>query len=85
MSGAANPFGSFSDCILNGKTPEPSGKEGLADVRIIRALYRAAATGEPVKLADFDRQTRPTIEQEIPEPPVKKPELVRAASPHQEN
>jgi predicted dehydrogenase len=75
----------FSDCILNGKTPEPSGKEGLADVRIIRALYQSASTGEPIKLAAFERKTRPTIEQEIHEPPVKKPELVRAASPTREN
>lgn len=71
----------FSDCVMNGKDPEPSGSEGLADVRIIRALYRSAASGEPVKLAAFDRKTRPTIEQEIHEPPAKKPELVRAASP----
>jgi predicted dehydrogenase len=75
----------FSDCILTGKTPEPSGKEGLADVRIIRALYQSASTGEPIKLAPFERKTRPTIEQEIHEPPVKKPELVRAASPTREN
>ncbi|PYT10280.1 MAG: gfo/Idh/MocA family oxidoreductase [Acidobacteria bacterium] len=75
----------FSDCIINGKNPEPSGKEGLADVRIIRALYRSAATGEPVKLDDFERNTRPTLEQEIHEPPVKKPELVRAASPNKES
>ena len=74
----------FSDCILNGKTPEPSGKEGLADVRIIRAIYRAVATGEPVKLGDFERQTRPDLDQEMQEPPVKKPELVKAASPHRE-
>lgn len=29
----------FSDCFLRNKTPEPSGIEGLADVRIIRSLY----------------------------------------------
>lgn len=74
----------FSDCILNGKIPEPSGKEGLADVRIIRAIYRAAATGEPVKLGNFERPTRPDLDQEMHEPPVKKPELVKAASPHRE-
>lgn len=74
----------FSDCILTGKTPEPSGNEGLADVRVIRALYESSATGKPVKLADFDRDARPTIEQEIHEPPVKKRELVRAASPNRQ-
>ena len=35
----------FSDCIRTGKTPEHSGREGLPDVRIIRALYRSARTG----------------------------------------
>jgi glucose-fructose oxidoreductase len=28
----------FSDCVINGQEPEPSGKEGLAVVRIIRAM-----------------------------------------------
>ena len=71
----------FSDCVINGKDPEPSGREGLADVRIIRALYRSAATREPIKLGDFERKTRPAIEQEIHIPPARKPELVRAATP----
>jgi predicted dehydrogenase len=31
----------FSDCVINGEEPEPSGREGLADVRIIRARWRA--------------------------------------------
>jgi glucose-fructose oxidoreductase len=74
----------FSDCIINDQNPEPSGKEGLADVRIIRALYRSAATGEPVRLGEFEKEERPTIEQEIDEPPVKKPDLVRAAAPSRE-
>src|ERR1700723_215132 len=34
----------FSDCILNNKQPEPSGQEGLADVRVIRALLESAET-----------------------------------------
>jgi predicted dehydrogenase len=41
---------SFSECILTGAAPEPSGWEGLADVRVIRALYRSADTGPPVTL-----------------------------------
>lgn len=28
----------FSDCVLNNKEPELSGEEGLADVRVIRAI-----------------------------------------------
>ncbi|HEX7252251.1 MAG TPA: Gfo/Idh/MocA family oxidoreductase, partial [Thermoanaerobaculia bacterium] len=41
----------FSDCIQSGREPEPSGDEGLADVRVIRALYESARTGAPVRIA----------------------------------
>jgi predicted dehydrogenase len=71
----------FSDCIINHKEPEPSGKEGLADVRVINALYQSASTGKPVRLDSFEKQERPTMDQEIHKPPVNKPELVRAATP----
>jgi glucose-fructose oxidoreductase len=75
----------FADCVINDSEPEPSGKEGLADVRIIQALYRSAATGKPVRLEEFEKEQRPTIAQEIHEPPVRKPELVRAATPSRED
>ena len=71
----------FSDCILSGRDPEPSGREGLADVRVIRALYRSAETGKPVQLSLFERRRRPEPAQEMRRPPVKKPRLVHAASP----
>jgi len=35
----------FSDCILNDRSPEPSGNEGLADVRVINAIYQSAKAG----------------------------------------
>lgn len=71
----------FSDCVIKGRSAEPSGWEGLADVRIIRALYRSAANGEPIQLGNFERERRPTIAQEIHKPAARKPELVRAATP----
>jgi glucose-fructose oxidoreductase len=37
----------FSDCIRKNLVPEPSGEEGLQDVRIVRALYESAETGKP--------------------------------------
>ncbi|HXN41526.1 MAG TPA: Gfo/Idh/MocA family oxidoreductase, partial [Myxococcaceae bacterium] len=40
----------FSNCILRGVDPEPGGEEGLADVRVIRALHRSIGTGQPVKI-----------------------------------
>ncbi|MGH7137593.1 MAG: Gfo/Idh/MocA family protein, partial [Pirellulales bacterium] len=72
----------FSDCILNDKTPEPDGWEGLADVRVVRALYRSADEGTPVRLEPFERPRRPSIEQEIDRSASWfKPELVNAESP----
>jgi glucose-fructose oxidoreductase len=74
----------FSDCILKNKDPEPSGWEGLADVRIIRALHKSAESGESVRLERFERNERPTIEQEIERPAFSKPELVHADQPSEE-
>jgi predicted dehydrogenase len=72
---------SFSECILTGAAPEPSGWEGLADVRVIRALYRSADTGQPVTLEPFSKEDRPSLEQELRRPPVSKPNLVNTESP----
>ncbi len=75
----------FSKCILTNRTPEPSGEEGLADVRIIRALLKSARTGEAVQLgSSFRRTRRPDIKQEIQRPKVEKPELVHATAPSRE-
>lgn len=71
----------FSDCVLNDKTPEPSGREGLADVRVIEAIHESAKIGRPVKLGKFERKTRPSIKQKIKRPPIEKPELVNASPP----
>jgi glucose-fructose oxidoreductase len=72
----------FSECVLRGTRPEPSGREGLADVRIIRALYRSASEGRAVRLAPFEKKRRPTLRQAITRPPVPRaPELVGADAP----
>jgi predicted dehydrogenase len=71
----------FSDCVRSDREPEPSGREGLADVRIIRALIESAGTGRPVELAEFERRKRPTLSLEMRRPPVARPRLVHAESP----
>jgi glucose-fructose oxidoreductase len=71
----------FSDCVLLNREPEPGAEEGLADVRIIRALYASAASGRPVSLPHFERRERPSLEQEIRRPPVEKPAVVHARAP----
>ncbi|HZA53848.1 MAG TPA: Gfo/Idh/MocA family oxidoreductase, partial [Candidatus Udaeobacter sp.] len=70
----------FSDCIAKDIEPEPSGEEGLADVRIIRALYRSAKTGKPVNVQSTRVKQRPTLRQEKRRPPVAKPRLIHAES-----
>ena len=42
----------FSDCILEDRAPEPSGADGLVDIRIVRALYESADTGKTVAIRD---------------------------------
>jgi glucose-fructose oxidoreductase len=70
----------FSDCVRTGRDPQPGGREGLADVRIIHALYRSAVRGRPVRLAPFKTPPRPTLAKEERRPPVRKPDLVKAKS-----
>ena len=71
----------FSDCVLKNHDPEPSADEGLADVRVIRALYRSAAAGRPVELAPYEKRARQSLEQEIRRPPVDKPQTVHTQAP----
>jgi glucose-fructose oxidoreductase len=70
----------FSDCILDNKNPEPSGTEGIADVRIIQALYRSARTGRVVRIRSARPTRRPSMKQVMRRPPVTKPSLVHAQS-----
>jgi predicted dehydrogenase len=70
----------FSDCILEDRAPEPSGEEGLQDVRIVEALYRSARTGRIVRLPRFSDTHRPSGRQRIDRPAVAKPRLVKVQS-----
>ena len=70
----------FSDCILRNRTPEPSGEEGLQDVRVVQALYESARTGKRIAIPPFERTKRPTRKQRIVRPGVRKPRLVKVQS-----
>ena len=70
----------FSDCILQNREPEPSGEEGMQDVRIVEALYESAETGKAIGIPPFERTQRPTGRQRISRPGVAKPKLVNAKS-----
>ena len=70
----------FSDCILKRREPEPSGEEGLQDVRIVQALYKSAQSGRPVAIPPFTKRVRPTGRQRITRPGLKKPRLIKVQS-----
>jgi len=71
----------FSDCIIHDREPEPSGNEGLADVRVINAIYESAEIGRAVRIEPVPKKRRPDETMHIKRPPVKEPELVGAAAP----
>jgi predicted dehydrogenase len=73
----------FSRCILDDQDPEPSGEEGIADLRVIEAAFESARAGQTVRLPYFDRSERPSLRQSMQMPPVKEPKPVHAPSPSQ--
>ena len=72
----------FSDCILNGRDPEPDAEEGLADLVVLDAIQRAIDTGGSVKLEPFTRSRRidPDAQEQLLRP-VSAPEPVDASNP----
>lgn len=75
----------FSDCILNSRHVEPSGLEGLADVRVIEAIQKAVDTRQAVPLSKSSapRKTRwPGNRQKIERPALSRaPQVIHATSP----
>jgi predicted dehydrogenase len=71
----------FSNCILDDLEPEPSGEEGLADVRVMCALIESASRKTPLVLGPFARRRRPGLDQMISRPGIEPPETVHAPPP----
>jgi len=72
----------FSNCILRKQDPEPSGVEGLADVRIIQAAYKSVRAGKMIELPPFpEKYQRPGLHQEVHRPPHGKPQTTNTESP----
>jgi predicted dehydrogenase len=74
----------FSDCILRNKEPEPSGLKGLADVRVIEAIYHSIQTRRTVAIPQIGVRKRPEKGQEIHRPAHEKPETFHAHPPSRE-
>jgi predicted dehydrogenase len=72
----------FSECILHNESPEPSGEEGFADVRVLEGIMTALDSGGAVTLPPFERSRRINTErQKITLRAVSTPELVHAGNP----
>lgn len=71
----------FSDCVLEGRLPGPSGREGVADVRVVQALLESVRSRRPVVLEPMPIAARTDPRLAIRRPPVERPELVGASSP----
>lgn len=71
----------FSNCILEGRNPEADGEEGLLDIRVIAAVERALATGQPQKLEPYSRRKRPVPDQVQKLKAPKESELIDAHKP----
>jgi predicted dehydrogenase len=68
----------FARCIRSGREPEPSGEEGLADLRVLEAIQLAAETGRVQTFERIARRARPSKAQAIRRKPHGMPELVHA-------
>jgi glucose-fructose oxidoreductase len=73
----------FADCILTGRDPGPSGREGLADVRVLEAIARAMETGRRVNVVPVAPERRPSLRQQRKKRAHGMPELIGAEPPAQ--
>lgn len=71
----------FSECIRRDVQPEPDGREGLADVRVLRAIDQSMTLGGSIVLPPFAPPARPDVRQAIRRPPVREPTLVQVDPP----
>ena len=75
----------FSDCVLTGRQPEPSGLEGWADVKIIQSLFQSMKSGHAVKIPtnlSLSRKEKPNASLKMTRPKIRKPTLHDVKAPH---
>ncbi len=71
----------FSECILEGRDPEPDGEEGLADLLVIEAIRRALTSGKPERVEPLQRTRRIDPGQVQTLGGVRAPEPINASDP----
>src|SRR5436190_9479963 len=53
----------FARCVREGRDPEPSGEEGLADLYVLEAIQRATESGRTESVKRHPRRARPSKSQ----------------------
>lgn len=71
----------FAGCVREDREPEPSGEEGLADLRVLDAIRRAAETRRVEPVHGVERHSHAGAEQGVSRPPHEMPPLVRVEAP----
>jgi predicted dehydrogenase len=71
----------FARCIQNGEEPEPSGREGLIDVRIMEAIRISCSSRRGVRIEPSRADSQPVASQSIERRPPVQPKPVNAESP----
>jgi predicted dehydrogenase len=71
----------FSDCVLKNRKPEPSGLEGVVDIKIVEALLQSLKMKKPISLKLPKVTRRPSGAQKIRVKPHAAPKLVDVQQP----
>jgi predicted dehydrogenase len=71
----------FSQCILDGTEPEPNGREGLADVRVMEAIVRSLQSGHFETVEAVSSTIGISTDEVENLSAVKTPEMVNASAP----
>jgi glucose-fructose oxidoreductase len=70
-------------CIREDRDPQPSGREGLADLLVIEAIEESVRTGARTDVVRVEPERRPSIARERKRPAHRQPRLVHVRSPKQ--
>jgi glucose-fructose oxidoreductase len=70
-------------CIRDDRDPEPSGREGLADLRVIEAIEASARTGRRTSVSRVHPARRPSLRQQRQAPAHGRPGLINVRPPTQ--
>jgi glucose-fructose oxidoreductase len=71
----------FSDCILKNKNPEPGAGQGLADTKVIEAIFKSLKYDRPVAINGVTKLMYPSPRMEISRPGIKKRRAYHATGP----